>query len=249
VRAILTYHSIDGSDSPISIPEARFRAHMDWLAGSGVRVVSLPELLRLESQTNAVALTFDDGFLNFAEIAWPILKSHGFPATLFVVTDRTGSTNEWGNLKARTVPTLPLLDWTELARLAEEGVTLGSHTRTHPNLRAISTSALIDEVEGAAARLYAETGERALTFAYPYGAFDREIAAVVGSTHSIACTTELRPLGAAENALLLPRLDAYYFRRPGTLESWGSSAFRRYVWLRAHARRVRQAFVTPGAPA
>jgi peptidoglycan/xylan/chitin deacetylase (PgdA/CDA1 family) len=126
-------------------------------------------------------------------------------------------------------------------------VQLGSHTLTHPDLRSLSGRMLIDEVESAAARITSETGCRPRSFAYPYGAFNRDVVGVVGATHSLACTTELRPVRAGDDPLQLPRLDAYYFRRPGVLETWGSGAFRRYVWLRSHGRRVRQAIEITGA--
>ena len=249
MKAILTYHSIDDSGSPISVSAERFRLHAEWLASSGIEVVTLPQLVALPQTANAVALTFDDAFVNFRDVAWPILRDCGLPATLFVVTDCAGGNNDWGGFAHVNIPTLPLLGWDALGRLAAEGVELGSHTRTHPNLRRLSGRHLIDEVEGAAARILAETGRRPASFAYPYGSFDKQIAAVVGSVHKFACTTELRPLNSADGPTTLPRLDAYYFRRAGTLEAWGSGNFRRYVWLRASGRRLRAAFAAQETPA
>jgi len=65
MRAILTYHSIDESGSVISVSESVFRGHVTWLARSAVRVVSIDTLMHLPADANAVALTFDDGFVNF----------------------------------------------------------------------------------------------------------------------------------------------------------------------------------------
>ena len=84
MRAILTYHSVDESGSPISIAPAAFRRHVAWLAAHGPRVVSVDELLRLPPTAAAVALTFDDAFVNFADLAWPLLREHRLPATVFV---------------------------------------------------------------------------------------------------------------------------------------------------------------------
>ena len=247
MKAILTYHSIDSSGSPISIDETTFGAHVRWLAAGNCKVVSLEELIKLPDDAAALAITFDDGFANFEELAWPMLRQYALPVTMFVVTDHVGRDNAWSSAKRATVPILPLMSWQTLGRLTQEGLRLGSHTRTHPNMRLISNSSLIDEVEGAAARIKSEIGYRPSSFCYPYGAFDRVVSDVVGSTHSIACTTELRPVRTDEDPLQLPRLDAYYFRRPGLLETWGSGAFRRYVWLRAHGRRVRRALEITGA--
>ena len=54
--------------------------------------------------------------------------------------------------------------------------------------------------------------------------------------------TELAVLNPASDPHLLPRLDAYYYRRPGNLERFGSSAFRAHLWLRGKARRLRASF-------
>ena len=56
MRAILTYHSIDESGSPISVAPAAFRRHVEWLASGRVRVVSLEEIVRLNDAVDAVAL-------------------------------------------------------------------------------------------------------------------------------------------------------------------------------------------------
>jgi peptidoglycan/xylan/chitin deacetylase (PgdA/CDA1 family) len=245
MRAILTYHSIDDSSSVISIDANTFRVHMRWLAESGISVVPLEQLQLMPADSNALALTFDDGFVNFAEIAWPILREHCFPVTLFVVTDCAGAANAWEGVVA--VPRLPLLDWAGLGRLSEEGVTLGSHSRSHPSLRRVRGRRLIEEVECAAARIRSETGHQPAAFAYPFGDYDTESVGVVGAVHSLACTTQFRNFRSTEDALLLPRLDAYYFRRPGRLETWGSGAFRRYIWFRRGGRRLRHVLTATGA--
>lgn len=239
MRAILTYHSIDASGSAISVDPETFRRHVQWLAGSGVRVVTVEELLRFPPEAEALALTFDDAFANFAQLAWPLLRDHGMPATLFVPTDHIGASNSWSVSRGLAVPRLPLVDWQTLGHLAEEGVTLGSHSRTHPDLRGLPAAALLEEVEGSARRLEARTGRVPAGFAYPYGYYDATAVEEVRGRYAWACTVELRMLGAQDNPWLTPRLDAYYFRSPGRLEAWGTRRFRQQLWLRASARRVR----------
>ena len=97
MRAILTYHSIDDSGSPISVAPEEFRAHVRWLSSGLVRVVPLAELVTLPPEEEAVAITFDDAFQNFASVAAPLLYEHGLPATLFVVSGRVGRDNAWGD--------------------------------------------------------------------------------------------------------------------------------------------------------
>ena len=189
-----------------------------------------------------MALTFDDGFASFAAEAWPRLRDHGLPATLFVVTGRAGADNRWGGRAERGIPVLRLLGWEELGRLASEGLELGLHGRTHAALAGLGAAALADEVGGARVELERRCGVRARSFAYPYGRFDDPAVGAVRGAVERAVTTELRPLGAAEDPCLLPRIDAYYLRRPDGLEGWGRPAFRRRLAWIATRRRLRAIF-------
>ncbi|MEE4284297.1 MAG: polysaccharide deacetylase family protein [Pseudomonadales bacterium] len=94
---VLTYHRVGYADeSPnlepglISASPEEFRKQMQLLA-KRYNPISMAQLLaahRGESTlpARAVLVTFDDGYRDFAEVAWPILKDVGVPATLFVPT-------------------------------------------------------------------------------------------------------------------------------------------------------------------
>ena len=240
MRAILTYHSIDESGSPISISEDVFRRQILWLARSSVRVVSLDALMRLPADADAVALTFDDGFVNFGDIAAPLLAEYDLPSTLFVVADAVGRTNRWPGRADRGVPELPLLDWDSLARVQALRVDIGAHTRTHASLLRLTNGRLQDEVLGGAERIREAIGWTPTTFAYPYGAVSDAAVAMVASRFSWGCTTEMRSVSENEARALLPRLDMFYLREAGQLERWGTARFRYHLRLRAGARLVRR---------
>jgi peptidoglycan/xylan/chitin deacetylase (PgdA/CDA1 family) len=240
VKAILTYHSLDPSGSPISVAPDEFAAHVRWLASGRVKVVPLESLETAAEDSDAVAITFDDGFENFATHAAEPLEDHGLPATVFVVTRQVGATNAWGGRRAPGIPELSLLDWDALGRLAEKGINLGAHSRTHPNLPALSGPALEDEIEGSAQDLKDHIGTRPRSFAYPYGAVSGAAAMLVHRAFEVAVTTELGMLKPDNESHLLPRLDMYYFREEGRLERWGTPAFRRHLWFRAELRRARR---------
>lgn len=242
MRAILTYHSIDDSGSVISVAPETFRRHVAWLVSGAVRVVPLARIVEVGAGEDAVAITFDDGFRNFGELAAPLLADHGLPATVFVVSGAVGRDNQWGTRAAPHIPRLPLLGWDGLAGVVEQGMTLGAHTRTHPHLTMVHGARLADEIEGSRAAIAERTGTAPTTFAYPYGACDERVAAVVRRRFALACTTELRPLGATEDPMFLPRLDAYYFRAPGALERWGSPRQRCVIAARAVGRSLRRRF-------
>lgn len=239
MKAILTYHSIDDSTSPISVTPATFLEHVRWLARSDIAVVPLERLTALPHGVDAVAITFDDGIANITTTAIPALAEHGFPATVFVVSERAGTTNAWHGRPDRGIPVLPLLSWDALARMGEVGITIGSHTRSHAALAGIDAGSLYDEVEESAATILRRTGMRPHAFAYPYGSVDAAAAAAVRHSYRVACTTRLALLAPSDDAALLPRLDAYYFRRPGRLAEWGSARFAARIRTRAAARWVR----------
>ncbi len=239
MRAILTYHSIDSSGSPISVDPAAFRAHVRFLGSGRLRVLSLEQLLACEDSEDAVALTFDDGYLNFATIVAPLLADHALPATVFIVTDRVGETNSWGRPGEDGVPELPLMGWDAIGRVREGGVAIGSHTRRHRDLTQLGSQELHDETAGSAERLSTALGMGPDTFAYPFGGVSAQAVQAVRATYSVACTTDFRFLRTGDDPVGLPRLDVYYFRRRGQLEAWGSTIFRHRVWLRAQGRRVR----------
>lgn len=240
MRAILTYHSIDTSGSPISCHPDAFGRHLDWLSSGRVQLMTVEELLAAPPALDAVAVTFDDAFLNFETVAAPRLVDAGVQVTLFVVTGCTGTTNVWNGRPERDVPRLPLLDWSSLRRQQEQGVALGAHSRSHPDLTLLSSAALADEIAGSADAIERNIGIRPSVFAYPYGRVTQALAAVVADTFRFACTTDFRTLDDTLVPALLPRLDMYYFQRAGRLEDWGTPRFDHYVRRRRTLRRLRQ---------
>jgi peptidoglycan/xylan/chitin deacetylase (PgdA/CDA1 family) len=239
VRAILMYHSIDDSGSVLAVPPRAFRSQLDWIAGRGITVVPVEELIGLPAAADAVALTFDDGFDTFAAEAWPLLGARGLPVTLFVATDYVGGANAWERGGARA-PRRPLLGWDALRRLGAEGVRLGAHSASHPRLTRLQPARLAHELTAPVHRIREETGQTARVLAYPYGDYDGAVIAAARREFALACTTDFRPLDPADDPHALPRLDMWYFRTPGALDGWGSAAFHRQLRLRHGLRRARR---------
>jgi len=239
MRAVLTYHSLDDSGSPISMRPDAFARHVRWLVSGKVLVTTLADLATRPDDAEAVALTFDDGFENFATHAAPLLTVHGLPATVFVVTEHVGKTNAWYGRTAAGIPTLPLLEWAALERLVTAGITLGAHTRTHRPLTHLDAAAIEDEIAGSAECLRRRFGVAPQAFAYPYGAVTPAASDKVSETFSWGCTTDHRPLGVSEHPALIPRLDMYYYRAPGRLEAWQTPSFERHLRVTQQRRRLR----------
>jgi peptidoglycan/xylan/chitin deacetylase (PgdA/CDA1 family) len=245
VKAILTYHSIDDGGSPISLAPRAFEEHLAWLASGRVRVLPLDRIAaHPDAGDDAVAVTFDDGFVNAREPVERLL-AQGLPVTMFVVSGHVGGTNAWGGHRRRGIPTLPLLGWPDLEHLVLRGATVAPHTRSHPDLTRVSSSALDDELLGCLDDLHARLGARSAHVAYPYGHVNDRVSTAAARHFHWGHATDFRALTHADDPLRLPRLDMYYFNAPGALESWGSRGFlRRVAWIRA--RRALRARVFGG---
>lgn len=183
---VLTYHNIGKAPKGARLPglyvsPAVFRLQMRYLKAAGFTVVPLDEIMNFisgQSQIKRpVALTFDDGFQDFNDNAWPVLKAMGFPVTVFIVTHRVGGENLWDceylNVRKR------LLDWGSINRLKAEGVSFACHTMTHPSLTSLRGEALRDEIFGSKAVLEERINAPVDYFCYPYGDFNEETAEMV----------------------------------------------------------------------
>src|SRR5262249_16680678 len=87
---VLIYHRVFPERDSMLASEpsaADFAAHMRLLASTFHPLPLLEAVARLQAGTlpaRAVCVTFDDGYANNCEVALPILKEHGVPATVFV---------------------------------------------------------------------------------------------------------------------------------------------------------------------
>ena len=233
--AILTFHSLDNSGSILSIPPARFRDQMEWLAGSGIPVAPLGEL---RNDSESIALTFDDGFRNFLQHGLPVLEKYRLPATVFVVTGYCGRNNRWPGQSPR-VSSLDLMSWAELREAAASGIELGAHTVNHPDLTGIPEPRVASELHDCKSAIEDRTGKPVRSFAYPYGATSPAVRERVRQQFEIACGTALRFAGPESDPLDLPRIDAYYLRRTPWFETLMTRPGGAYITTRRWLRRIR----------
>jgi peptidoglycan/xylan/chitin deacetylase (PgdA/CDA1 family) len=240
MRAILMYHSLDTSGSPISVAPGAFRAHMLALISRGVAVMGIAELLSAPANQHAVAITFDDALASVGEVARPVLAELGLTATVFVPTAHVAGDNRWRGTGDRGVPHSPVLSWEQLGDLQDCGWTIGAHTRTHTALTRCSAAQIDDELEGSAQDILRVLGVRPQLFAYPYGRTNAQVSAAASAVFDVSVTTEMRALTASEVRAEVPRIDACYFRANGMLRAWGSPQQRAYVTVRGALRSLKQ---------
>lgn len=157
--SLLIYHRVGGgSPDERDLPAVAFAAQLESLHDHDV--VPLDAALdRLDAgdRRPSVVLTFDDGFADVHEHAWPLLRQHRLPFTLYLAAGHVGATMHWEGSTARQSGRG--LGWEQLAEMAGSGLcTVGNHTFTHPRPHLLSAdeldrcSAAVEEHLGAAAR-------------------------------------------------------------------------------------------------
>lgn len=174
---ILVYHIVrpsypDDSQSVRSLaltPEV-FDAEMVYLARAGYHVISFDELERYFTRraplpSKPIIISFDDGWKDQFEYALPILEKNHVQATFFVFTNAIGRRG--------------FVSWSDLEKIRDAGMTIGSHSKSHPYLTRIATSSLPSEIRESKHILEQHLGIRVNEFAYPFGKYTESIALLV----------------------------------------------------------------------
>ena len=185
--AILAYHSLDDSGSVISTPPALFERQMEFLAGSGIPVKPLDQAIH---EPGSLAITFDDGFRNLLDHAVPLLDRLKLPATIFVVAEYCGGSNNWPSQPRNGIPELPLLSWEELQGLPDL-MAIGAHTMTHPDLSHLPAAESKREMSECQAQIEQRLGRKTEWMAYPYGASSPEVRSAAGECFDLAVGTSM----------------------------------------------------------
>lgn len=166
--SLLIYHRVGGgSPDERDLPARAFAAQLDALDGHDV--VTLDAALdRLDAgdRRPSVVLTFDDGFADVYEHAWPALRDHRLPFTLYLAAGHVGGTMHWEGSTAKEAGTG--LTWDQLAEMAGSGLcTVGNHTFSHPRPPHLTP----DELDRCSAAVEEHLGPEARPrhFAYTWG--------------------------------------------------------------------------------
>ena len=173
VPMILMYHGVaDVAEDPnqLFVTPGRFAEQMGTLQRLGLRGVSVGTLIdamRVGRHGGLVGITFDDGYVSVLEAAVPELRRRSFTATVFIIADRLGGTNEWDDGLA-----WPLLSGGQVTELAAAGMEIGSHGATHVRLAGADAGRLDAEIAGSRTSLGELIGAPVQGFAYPYGSMD-----------------------------------------------------------------------------
>lgn len=122
---VLIYHRFGDDRYPTTnVPTARFKEQMEYLKKNNYQVISLQEMVlsiknRQPLPDRAVVITIDDGYKSVYDVAWPILKSYGYPFTVFLYVKATDK-----NYK-------DILSWSEVREMKAAGVDFQDHSYSH----------------------------------------------------------------------------------------------------------------------
>lgn len=167
---VLCYHKFSKTTSDkMTVTAEAFESQMRYLKVNGYQVIPLEQLFdflagKAQVPKKSVVVTIDDGWRSTYDIAYPILRKYGYPATLFVYTDFVGG---GGNA----------LTWEMIAELSRNGFDIQCHTKTHRNLSRISRresfnqyfESLRREINESTRLLKKHLKKDVRYLAYPYG--------------------------------------------------------------------------------
>lgn len=180
--AVLSYHRVNPVRDSLAVTPRTFRRQMAYLAEQQ----ALRPALRLDhvldsfaagsAPHRAVIVTFDDGWADNHDYALSALVEHAIPAIVYVPSRLLGTRN--------------VLSATQLREMVAAGIEVGSHTRSHADLRLCSGAEIEREVRGSREDLEDLLGCPVTSFAYPFGSYRRaaELAvAAAGYRSALTC--------------------------------------------------------------
>ena len=169
---VLAYHSVDdnppGWIAPFAIGRRAFADQLDAVLDSGRVPVTAGQVAAARSggpqlPEHAIAVTFDDGYLDFLRHALPELAIRSVPVTLFVTTGALGPRNH------SHLPDAAMLSLGQVVQLDADGVEIGSHSHLHQQLDTLDAASASRELSVPKQILEEALGHEVGLFAYPHG--------------------------------------------------------------------------------
>ncbi len=198
---ILIYHQVGGGSArQMDVTPEVFRAHVAWLA-EHARVIPFEQAVEGgHGETLEVAITFDDGYVDVYEHAFPLLRDLQMPFTLFLTTEpvETGTPLYPDGLPLR---------WEQVEEMVASGlVTIGAHTHRHVDLRPLAPDQVESELAASDELIEQRLGIRPRHFAYPWGYWSEGADGVVRRRYETAVLGRPGPVGPGTDRHRIPRI-------------------------------------------
>ncbi len=219
---VIFYHKIGYPAQEVKLqnlfvtPE-NFSRHLRYLCLRNFRTFACREYLENGNRSRAVLITFDDGFRNNYEFAFPLLKKFGFTATIFLVAGDVGKKVAWEESEEQHPE--ELLTWEQILEMHDYGIEFQSHGLTHRHLEKLSAGELREELKTAKGILEDKLHKKIEFLAYPYGTYNDLVKKIARECGYRAAFTTWRG----------PGRDRYEIRRMGIKYNHSLIKFIRYV--------------------
>ena len=257
---VLMYHRVGrpthAFETAFTVTPERFRRHMYTLAAAGYRPCALSGFVdwikkRRTLPEGSFVLTFDDGYASLVHHAVPILHELGWTAAVFVVTSLMGRLDSWMGVASPRATPQRLLTVGECRQLTRMGISVESHSRTHPILTALEDAALAHELRSSKDELGAALESEVRYLAYPFGQHDERVTAAARTAGYEAAFSVIPGFNRPGDDLFrLKRLDVYGSdseRAVLTKVSLGQNDGSVHGRLRYVAQRIRARLSSAGA--
>ena len=166
---VFMYHKFGVSKYPsTSVTIDQLESHINEILKEKYNILSLDFIVDTIINDgvlpeNTIGISIDDADKSFFEVGWPLFKANNIPVTLFVTTGTIANNNK------------SYLNWDQIRKLKNEGVTIGAHSHTHAHMPDLNIDDVKAEIELSNKIFLKELGEIPTLFAYPYGETSDEI--------------------------------------------------------------------------
>lgn len=214
---ILMYHAtVPGNKKQkfiYSIDSPRFWRHLDLLEKMGWHTACIRDLNKKdELPAKTVIITFDDGFANNYEGAFLPLLKRGMKATWFITSGCINSYSTWLDCHLND----RMLSSDQLREMHRQGMEIGSHTISHPDLTTLTEEELEHEIGQSKQQLEEIVNAPVVSFAYPYGRYHHKaVESVRKNGYSFACSVRPGWYSCRANDYELPRITIFSGDSPG----------------------------------
>ena len=202
---VLNYHQINDTEhNSLTVNTEQFEAQMKYLKDEGYTPITPAEMLdafdgKGTLPARPVVITFDDGYRDNYNHAFPILEKYGFKATIFLISDY--------------VSTFPnYLTWSQVSEMQDSGlIDFESHTLSHEELaKAPSSEEIFHQLKGSKDAIEWNTGKNIDFIAYPCGEYTQEIEDLTREAgYRAAFTVNYGLASPAENHFILDRVPIF----------------------------------------
>ena len=200
---VLNYHKDDNMNISLSVLPEDFDRQMRYLSDHGYHTITPDDLYdSLEGQKelpeNPVLITFDDGYRDNYDNAYPILRKYGFKATIFVITSFLGTQPNY-------------ITWDQAREMDANGISIQSHTVDHKSMTDLTDDQLRYELVESKKKAEQELGHPVEFMAYPTGTYNLHIAQMVKEAgYKAAFTIKYGNVDKASNIYALERVPVFH---------------------------------------